>query len=306
MARAIALLCAGLVVVAACRAGVPRADRAPGAGAGPVAVVPGPVARGGPLYAAYCAGCHGVDGRGHGPVARALGQKPADLTAPETLAPVSDRELGARVLYGTPSRSAARAATIAEDLQVAALVEYIPTLSTHDWALIRSGRLVYESACAPCHGAYGHGEGVFAGFTGMRPVDLQVARERYPDAALAQVSHRGVGAMPPLADSFEPGEVRALIAYVRLLSKGYRLYDTYCAACHGDDGWGVQPEDLLPPATQAPPLHSRTLARLGPEEQRARVLHMLRCERGLMPHFRDTLTPQQMQDIATYLRGLAR
>jgi mono/diheme cytochrome c family protein len=32
------------------------------------------------LYLRYCASCHGRDGRGDGPVAPALGEKPTDLT----------------------------------------------------------------------------------------------------------------------------------------------------------------------------------------------------------------------------------
>ena len=33
-----------------------------------------------PLYLRYCAACHGRQGRGDGPVAPALGEKPTDLT----------------------------------------------------------------------------------------------------------------------------------------------------------------------------------------------------------------------------------
>jgi len=32
------------------------------------------------MYSSYCAPCHGADGRGNGPVARALKQQPSDLT----------------------------------------------------------------------------------------------------------------------------------------------------------------------------------------------------------------------------------
>jgi mono/diheme cytochrome c family protein len=32
------------------------------------------------MYGSYCAPCHGVDGRGHGPVAMALKAQPTDLT----------------------------------------------------------------------------------------------------------------------------------------------------------------------------------------------------------------------------------
>ena len=33
------------------------------------------------IYKAYCAACHGPDGKGHGPAAAALKYKPIDLTA---------------------------------------------------------------------------------------------------------------------------------------------------------------------------------------------------------------------------------
>jgi mono/diheme cytochrome c family protein len=37
--------------------------------------------RGADLFRAYCASCHGADGKGNGPVAPALNSKPSDLTA---------------------------------------------------------------------------------------------------------------------------------------------------------------------------------------------------------------------------------
>jgi mono/diheme cytochrome c family protein len=49
------------------------------AGAAPAA---GPAEEAGrTFYRRYCAACHGHDGRGDGPVAPALGEKPTDLTA---------------------------------------------------------------------------------------------------------------------------------------------------------------------------------------------------------------------------------
>jgi len=33
------------------------------------------------MYSSYCAPCHGIDGRGHGPAAAALRTQPTDLTA---------------------------------------------------------------------------------------------------------------------------------------------------------------------------------------------------------------------------------
>ena len=44
------------------------------------------IARGAPLYAANCTPCHGVDGRGDGPLAASLPTRPADLTEPHLFA----------------------------------------------------------------------------------------------------------------------------------------------------------------------------------------------------------------------------
>jgi mono/diheme cytochrome c family protein len=52
---------------------------------GVVLLWPRAAAAGGPagevLYRRYCAACHGVDGRGNGPVASALSPRPTDLTS---------------------------------------------------------------------------------------------------------------------------------------------------------------------------------------------------------------------------------
>ena len=42
--------------------------------------LPAPVPSGAEDYATYCAGCHGMTGKGDGEVGASLGKKPADLT----------------------------------------------------------------------------------------------------------------------------------------------------------------------------------------------------------------------------------
>jgi len=288
--------------VATCRPAT-RAVRPPDA-PGSKATTADPVARGAVLYAAYCAGCHGARGHGDGPVAQVLDLTPTNLRTPGFDQGASDQELVDRLLQGTLLRSSPRRNAVAEGLETEAIAAYLPTLSSSNWDLLRSGRLVFEGACAPCHGAYGHGEGVIGATNDPPPANLYTARERYTDAALEAIAINGVGAMPAMADTFDPGELRAVIAYVRHLSKGYRLYDTYCAACHGDDGRGVHPEDLLPPAIPAPRLGAETVARLGPKATRTELLHMLRRESGRMPHFRDTLNEARLRDVVAYLRHL--
>ncbi len=300
-ARLRSFVLAAVVVTAACspaaRSPHGKAPAHPAA-----AAAPDPVARGATLYAAYCGGCHGPRGHGDGPVADFLDLKPADLRADGLVARASDDELVQRLLQGEPLRFSPRRSGVAEDLATDAIAAYLPTLSRTDWPVVRVGRFVFEGACAPCHGAYGEGEGVLGATNDPPPPSLLRARERYTDTALAVVAVEGFGTMPTLADVFDPGEVRAVVAYVRHLSKGYRLYDTYCASCHGDDGHGVHPEDLLPPSVPAPMIGAETVARLGVDGTRAKVRHMLQRESGRMPHFQDTLDEAELRAIITYLR----
>ncbi len=265
---------------------------------------PEPVARGAVIYAAYCKGCHGAEGRGDGPVAMTFSLHPADLREPALLAGVSDQEIVNRLLEGTPLRTSTRARhAAAEDLRVSEVAEYIPTLSRQNWDRLRAGRAVYEKTCAPCHGAYGNGEGVLAGTAKRAEKNLQETRAFYKNHELAEVIQKGSGSMPPLIDNIEPAQMGALIAYVRHLSPGYRTYDTYCTGCHGDDGRGGHPERAGLTAEPAPPLNEMTLAKYTPEEQRAKILHMLRRSQSMMPHFRNTLDERQLHDVVAFLRS---
>jgi mono/diheme cytochrome c family protein len=258
--------------------------------------------RGAVFYGAYCSGCHGATGSEGGPVADMLGLDPADLRAGGVLAGASDDAILARLRAGTPFPGVHRSHPLEDDAAVERLDAYLMTLRTVDGELLRAGRLIFEGECAACHGVYGDGASLYLGLPRVPPPDLRVARERYSDAGLARVSVEGTGAMPRLIGGFEPTEMRALIAYVRHLSPGYQLYDTYCAVCHGDDGRGVDPEDLLPPAIAAPRLEPARLAGLDAGVRRATVLHMLRREQGNMPHFRGLVGDDELRDIVRYLR----
>jgi mono/diheme cytochrome c family protein len=260
------------------------------------------IARGAVLYVGYCAPCHGRGGDGDGPVTEVLALRPRDLRDSQVVARSSDRELIDRLLTGEPLRAVPRRNPEAENLSATELLAYIPTLATADWDLLRAGRLVYEDACAPCHGTDGRGHGVLLFLSPGPPGDLLLARERLSDATLAAFVHHGSGAMPAMEEAFAPGEVRAVIAYIRHLSTGAQLYGTYCAACHGEDGQGADARRSAPAMSAAPPLDAGTLQRLGPKAARAKVLHMVRREAGMMPHFRDVLTEEELGDIVAYLR----
>jgi len=276
---------AGLAAGVGCRP-LDRAAR-PIDAAGPTS--PAAVARGAYLYATYCARCHGTTGAGDGPLASAFGLKAANLCAP-VAADVSDAALLARLTHGTPLEVSPLEAA-QEPRAVDALAAYLPRLGNMDGEVLRAGRVVYEESCAACHGAYGRPDTAVAHWVGAS--DLIAARDRYSDAALARISELGIGAMPPLLGAFDRTELRALTAYIRNLSDGFALYDTRCAACHGDDGQGLYSRDLIPPATAAPAL--------APAYPRDQLLTRLRRERGVMPHFTDLAEPR-LRDVVAYLR----
>lgn len=66
-------------LAAACAAGVANAQQPSGTVLVPVDKTP--AANGKQMYISYCASCHGVDGKGAGPVALSLQKQPADLSA---------------------------------------------------------------------------------------------------------------------------------------------------------------------------------------------------------------------------------
>lgn len=67
-----------LVLAAAAAAGIGYADQSVGSVIVPVARTYANDGR--QMYMSYCASCHGVDGKGYGPMAPALKRQPADLT----------------------------------------------------------------------------------------------------------------------------------------------------------------------------------------------------------------------------------
>lgn len=249
------------------------------------------IERGALTYAVYCAGCHGMDGRGYGPLATAFGITPADLRTP-ALTSASDAALLDRLLRGTPLVVPLPATHEAEDRNLDALIAYLPRLAGADWELLRAGRVVYDESCAVCHGRHGQSDSAFAFWVGAP--GMIVAREGQSDAALARIGEAGKGLMPPLYGAFDQVELGALVAYIRHLSDGFAVYDTHCASCHGNDGRGISSDDLIPPVVAAPPLR-------GPYA-RAQLRTMLRRDTGFMPHF-SALDRRRLEDVVTYLRA---
>ncbi|MCC8973203.1 CopD family protein [Bradyrhizobium brasilense] len=86
------------------------------------------IARGQDVFAAHCVACHGLRGRGDGPLAKDLKPPPADLTAPHT----RDHTMGDMywwVSHGFPSSAMPGFAESLSDLDRWRVVEYVMALS---------------------------------------------------------------------------------------------------------------------------------------------------------------------------------
>src|SRR5262249_1078022 len=158
---------------------------------------------------------------------------------PELFAAHSDAELIARILEGkallVPVAPAALPYTEAE---VTAVLTYLQRLPTLPWAAVNRGKEVYDSLCTSCHGLYGRGDGLGARALAVPPRDLAAPayQEQVGDEALFHIIAEGKGAMPGAADVLTAHELRAVVAFVRVLSPGYEFYNRFCAYCHGFDG----------------------------------------------------------------------
>jgi mono/diheme cytochrome c family protein len=100
-----------------------------------------------------------------------------------------------------------------------------------------------------------------------------------------------------------------VVAFVRLLSPGYELYDRYCVSCHGPRGQAPDPALMealgLPSSPHLPPAFDRAYFQSHTDEQlRPKIIHMVKLNRIAMPHFAGELTAEQVREVVHYLRTL--
>ena len=177
------------------------------------------VNRGGTLFAANCASCHGSAGKGDGKASASLLPKPADLTA----ARFSDERLSSVLWNGVEGAAMPPWRQLpTEDLR--ALVAYIHSLhlpsaapSTQEAASLNEGKSLFAINCASCHGDEGKGNGPAAGALAPPPTNFHL--EKPTQERAWQVLENGVPgtAMPPWQTRLNADQRRALIEFVRSL-----------------------------------------------------------------------------------------
>lgn len=175
------------------------------------------------------------------------------------------------------------------------------------------GQALYQRYCSLCHGEDAKGYQADNAPSLASPEFLRSASDRFLTRAIAD----GRPGTPMSAFSkqrggpLEDGEIEAIVAYLRSLSdeprvvvdgvrvlgdarRGRGVYAQHCVSCHGGRGEGVDTLSLANPAllsTASPGFLQYAVAR-GRTGTR-------------MPAFGARLTPQQIDDVVTFIRGLS-
>ena len=264
------------------------------------------------IYIRYCADCHGWQGQGAGPVSQALGRTPPALNQTALFARATDDELIGWILLGKeltiPLSEVAFPETEAE---VTLLVRHVRSLPSIPWQQVKDGQDIYDELCIACHGIYGRGDGTLASSLPFPPRDLNTPpyQSQVSDEALMRIIAEGKGAMPGASEVLTDKDIRAVVAFVRLLSPGFEHYDRFCAICHGRDG---RPTELVPQDIQGFSIDPSGIVRFDAsyfetqtdEQLRVWVRHMLKESRTIMPHFAGQLNAEEVRQILAYLRTL--
>ena len=254
------------------------------------------------LYTKYCASCHGANGRGDGPDAVIFSRPPRDLRS-GFLDRYPTEELVQRIREGKPLELALDLPALrARAADVEAVVAHMKRLPAVNWKLVEPGRDLYAARCALCHGAFGKpGAALPEGVRTPRDLSDPGVQRSIDDRELVVLVRHGRQGMPALTPRLPEAAGPPLMAFVRLLSPGFTVYDTYCASCHGDDGRGVHANapDIHPPQVV---FDRAYFARRDPEELRGSVWHMIGEQQPKMPHYRWALDRAQAGAIVEYLK----
>ena len=186
------------------------------------------------LYVSYCQLCHGTDGRGDGPLAKAMKISPSDLNT--TVRSRSDTILtkiitgeGRQTITGRDRHNLLSDAMpewkdVFTESQVKALIAYLRFLGSSKHELMGDpelGMQLYQKYCQVCHGVEGDGDGIMTNLMGIMPMDHTNPNETdsLSNEEIANSILDGKNRfMPALRGILSQNDVEALVSYIRLLS----------------------------------------------------------------------------------------
>lgn len=195
---------------------------------------PPPAYEGRRLYVSYCQLCHGIGGKGDGPLAKVMKISPADLTT--TVRSRSDTILtkiitgeGRQTITGRDRHNLLSDAMpewkeVFNESQITALIAYLRFLSRTKHDLMGDpevGLQLYQKYCQVCHGVEGEGDGIMTKLMGIMPMDHTNPNvtNSLDNEELVKSILDGKGMfMPAWRGILSQTDVEALVSYIRLLS----------------------------------------------------------------------------------------
>lgn len=194
---------------------------------------PPPAFEGQRLYVSYCQLCHGLEGKGDGPLAKSMGITPADLTT--TIRARSDAVLvkiitgegepiSGRDRHNLISEAMPEWKDVFDDHEIASLIAWLRFMSRAKHDLMGDPRLgfdLFQSYCSVCHGEEGYGDGIMGKILGMSPMDLTnpLETDTLDNEQMAGRILDGRGRyMPAWRGILSQNDVEALVSYIRLLA----------------------------------------------------------------------------------------
>ncbi len=145
---------------------------------------PPPAYEGRRIFVSYCQLCHGVGGKGDGPLSINMKITPADLTT--TVRSRSDTILtkiisgeGRQTITGRDRHNILNDAMpkwkdVFTSKQIKALIAYLRFLTNSKYELMGDpeiGMTLYQKYCSVCHGEEGEGDGILTEIMGISPLD---------------------------------------------------------------------------------------------------------------------------------------
>ena len=200
-----------------------------------VSANPPPAYEGRRLFVSYCQLCHGVDGKGDGPLAKTMKISPADLST--TVRSRSDTILtkiitgeGRQTITGRDRHNILSEAMpewkdVFDESQVKALISFLRFLGRSKHDLMGdpdAGSELYRKYCHVCHGEEGDGDGIMTELMGITPMDHTNSNETnsLSNEELVESILDGKGKyMPAWRGILNQGDVEGLVSYIRLLSQ---------------------------------------------------------------------------------------
>jgi mono/diheme cytochrome c family protein len=258
------------------------------------------------LYARWCAHCHGAEADGRGRDAALFAEPPPSLRGTLVLVRYTDAELNAWIREGKQPQLGLRPEALREQSRRTEVIyRYVKGFPAVRWQLADEGREIYAARCLSFHDDYGGVQPRLPIAVAAPPRDLseRAFQESVSDEELGRLVRHEREGMPILEPPPTDEQVRRLVAFVRLLSPGYELYDRFCQGCHGTRGEG-HPD--APPGSGIPAFafDDAYFRRRDADWVLDRVWHMLRDAKARMPHFAVTLGEDEVRSALEYLRSL--